>query len=111
MKRLGIKHNMSTTFHPQSNGLVERVHRRLKDVLKAPLAGSQWASHLMWVLLGLCTAPREDSSVLAAELVYGAPLTLPGPLLSAAETLPGSCSHQFYVWPRGPFLTKQTQRI
>jgi transposase InsO family protein len=88
MKKLGIKHTMSTAFHPQSNGLVERAHRRLKDALKARLAGSEWVSHLPWVLLGLRAAPREDSGVLAAEMVYGAPLTLPGPLLVAAEPLP-----------------------
>jgi Integrase core domain len=88
MKRLGIKHNMSTAFHPQSNGLVERAHRQLKDALKARLAGSQWSNHLPWVLLGLRVAPREDSGVSAAELVYGAPLTLPGPLLTAAELPP-----------------------
>jgi hypothetical protein len=88
MKRLGIKHNMSTAFHPQSNSLMERAHRRLKDALKARLAGSQWSSHLPWVLLGLLVAPREDSGVSAAELVYGAPLTLPGLLLTAAEPPP-----------------------
>jgi hypothetical protein len=88
MKKLGIKHTMSTTFHPQSNGLVERAHRSLKDALKARSAGSEWVSHLPWVLLGLRAAPREDSRFLAAEMVFGAPLTLPGPLLVAAEPPP-----------------------
>jgi hypothetical protein len=85
MKKLGIKHTMSTAFHPQSNSLVERAHRRLKDAIKARLAGSEWVSHLPWVLLGLRAAPREDSGVSAAEMVFGAPLTLPGSLLVAAE--------------------------
>jgi transposase InsO family protein len=88
MKKLGIRHTMSTAFHPQSNGLVERAHRRLKDALKARLAGSEWVSHLPWVLLGLRAAPREDSGISAAEMVFGAPLTLPGPLLVAAEPPP-----------------------
>jgi hypothetical protein len=92
MKKMGIKHVMSTAFHPQSNGLVERAHRRLKDALKSRLAGPQWTEHLPWVLLGLRAAPREDSGVSAAELVYGAPLTLPGQLLSTAEPPP-----QFFV--------------
>jgi hypothetical protein len=35
MKKLGIKHQMATAFHPKSNGLVERTHRQLKDALKA----------------------------------------------------------------------------
>jgi hypothetical protein len=85
MKKLGIKHQMSTAFHPQSNGMVERVHWRLKDALKAKLAGSNWPAHLPWVLLGLRVAPREDSSVSTAELVYGAPLNLPESLVTAAK--------------------------
>ena len=33
--RLGIKHVLTTAFHPQSNGMVERVHRQIKDGLRA----------------------------------------------------------------------------
>jgi transposase InsO family protein len=45
MRKLGIKHLMTTAFHPQSNGLVERAHRRLKEALKARLAGADWPAH------------------------------------------------------------------
>ncbi len=38
-----------------------------------------------WVLLGLRTAPKEDSGVSAAELVYGAAFVLPAEFLSAEE--------------------------
>jgi hypothetical protein len=85
MRRLGIKHLMTTAFHPQSNGLVERAHRRLKEALKAWLAAADWPSHLPWVLLGLRAAPREDSGVSVAEMLYGTALSLPGQLQSAAE--------------------------
>jgi hypothetical protein len=44
--------------------------------------------HLPWVMLGLRAAPREDSGVSAAELVYEAPLSLPGQFLTATEPLP-----------------------
>jgi transposase InsO family protein len=74
MRRLGIRHNMTVAYHPQSNGAVERFHRRLKDALRARAAAADWPLHLPWVLLGLRAAPREDSGVSAAELVYGAPL-------------------------------------
>jgi transposase InsO family protein len=84
IKKLGIKHTMSTTFNPQSNDLVQRAHRSLKDALKARLAGSEWVSHQPWVLLGLRAAPREDSGISAAKMVFGALLTLPGPWLVAA---------------------------
>jgi transposase InsO family protein len=42
LQKLGIKHLMTTAFHPQSNGLVEWAHRRLKESLKARLAGPDW---------------------------------------------------------------------
>jgi hypothetical protein len=85
MAQLGIKHKMTTAFHPQSNGLVERFHRRLKDALRAWATAADWSDHMPWVLLGLRAAPREDSGISAAELVYGAPVVLPGQLLNAAE--------------------------
>jgi transposase InsO family protein len=28
---LNIQHNQTTAYHPQSNGMVERFHRHLKD--------------------------------------------------------------------------------
>jgi len=83
--RLGIKHVTTTSYHPQSNGLVERFHRQLKDSLRARLASSEWPSHLPWVLLGLRTAPKEDHNVSGAELLYGTPLALPGELVEQKE--------------------------
>jgi transposase InsO family protein len=88
MRQLGVQHVMTTAYHPQSNGAVERLHRRLKDALRARAADSSWPQHLPWVLLGIRSAPREQSGVSAAELVYGSPLQLPGQLLSAAEPPP-----------------------
>ncbi len=78
-------HVQTTANHPQSNGMVERTHRQLKAALRARLAGSRWPEYLPWVLLGLRTAPKEDSGILAAELVYGAALALPAEFLSTAE--------------------------
>ena len=84
-QRLGVRQHLTTAYHPQANGLVERFHRQLKDALRARLAGVAWAEHLPWVMMGLRAAPKEDSGVSSAELVYGAPLTLPGEFLSAPE--------------------------
>ncbi len=90
LRQLGMKMRFTTAYHPQSNGLVERIHRRLKEALRARLAGADWPQHLPWVLLGLWAAPRENSGISAAELVYGCPLSLPGQFLSAAEPPPAS---------------------
>jgi hypothetical protein len=88
LKKLGVRHLLTAAYHPQSNGLVERFHRRLKDALKARLAGPNWPAHLPWAMLGLRAAPREDSGVSPAELTFGAALSLPATFLDNAERDP-----------------------
>jgi transposase InsO family protein len=87
-QRLGIRHSPTTAYHPQANGMIERAHRQLKDALRSRLAGASWPEHLPWVLLGLRTAPKEDTAMSSAELVYGAALCLPGQFLAVPEPPP-----------------------
>jgi transposase InsO family protein len=84
-ERLGIQHILTTAYHPQANGMVERSHRQLKDALRARLAAADWPDHLPWVLLGLRSAPKEASGISSAELVLGQPLSLPGEFVDADE--------------------------
>jgi transposase InsO family protein len=84
-RKLGIQNTTTTAYHPQSNGLVERAHRQLKEGLKTRLASHEWPAHLPWVLLGMRTTPKDNSAISSAELVYGAPLVLPGKFVDAAE--------------------------
>ncbi len=64
---LNIQHSPTTAYHPQSNGLVERFHRRLKDALRSRAATADWNDHLPWVLLGIRTAFRENSEISPTE--------------------------------------------
>ncbi len=77
-KSLGIRLIHTTAFHPQSNGMVERFHRQLKEALRARNCGAAWLEHLPWALLGLRAAPKEQCGISSAEAVYGSPLVLPG---------------------------------
>ena len=88
---LKIKHITTTSNHPQSNGLVERVHRQMKESLRARNAGAAWLEHVPWVLLGIRTAPKEDSGVSSSEAVYGSPLVLPGQLQHPDGQPPPTC--------------------
>ena len=47
---LGISTSQTTSFHPQSNGMIERFHRSLKSSLRARAADSDWVSYLPLVL-------------------------------------------------------------
>ena len=82
---LGISTSQTTSFHPQSNGMIERFHRSLKSSLRARAADSDWVSHLPLVLLGLRSVPKEDTGFSVSEAVYESPLTIPGEFLDTPE--------------------------
>jgi len=82
---IGTHHNTTTPYHPQSNGMVERAHRRLKDALKARMAAADWPQHLPWFLLDINNTPKEDTGKSAAQMVYGTSLTLPAQLASGDD--------------------------
>jgi transposase InsO family protein len=74
---LHITHRQTTAYHPESNGAVERLHRRLKDAQRARTTAATWAEEIPWVLLGLCAQPREDTGLSPAEAVFVALIVLP----------------------------------
>ena len=79
LSRLGIRIAATTSYYPQSNRMVERFHRTLKDALRCSVRASRsWVRSLPWVLLGICNAPKLDTSTYTAEVVFGVPLRVPG---------------------------------
>jgi len=87
-KQVGAKHITTTAYHPQSNGMVERLHRQLKAALKARGDPSTWTQQLPWVLLGLRAAPKDESGISSGQAALGLQLALPGQLLEQKATAP-----------------------
>ena len=95
LSRLGIATSTTSAYHPQANGLVERLHRTLKNALRcAGRSSGSWSSALPWVMLGLCSAPRPDTAASAAEIVYGTPLRIPGLCFQDEQSSPRSATDQ-----------------
>jgi hypothetical protein len=67
------------------NGVVERLHRRLKDALCARAAAATWSEELPFVLLGHCAQLREVTGLSPAEAVFGASIVLPNEFLHNEE--------------------------
>ena len=83
VKTWNVKHVMTTPYHPEANGLVERLHRRLKEALIALGAEepSQWFWKLPCVLLAIRTTVKPDIGASPADLVFGEGLAVPGEAL------------------------------
>ena len=73
-----IIRNRTTSYHPQSNGMVERFHRQLKAAIMAHESPNPWTITLPAVLLGVRSAVKERLGRSAAEMIYGTTLRLPG---------------------------------
>ena len=88
MQVWGIKTHTTTAYHPEANGLVERLHRRLKEALLACSHDhpEEWFWKLPSVLLSLRTTLKPDLGTTPAELLFGEPLSIPGSLLSNAPS-------------------------
>lgn len=90
--RLGIEHLQTTPYHPQSNGLVERMHRTLKAAIRCQ-EESNWVQALPIILLAMRSQPREDMGASASQMVYGSPLRIPGEFMQEV----GETSHHKFV--------------
>ena len=80
---IGFHRLRTTTYHPQSNGMVERFHRTLKNALKA--RPDDWLVALPSVLLALRCLPNEHG-ICPFTAVTGASPLMPHQFFSPSST-------------------------
>ena len=87
MRTWGTKHITTTAYHPESNGMVERLHRRLKESLIAlgQDERNDWYWKLPMTMLALRTTIKPDIGASPSELVYGEGIAVPGQLVGLPE--------------------------
>lgn len=73
LKQLHIKHNLSSAYHAQSQGALERFHQTLKSLLRSYCTqmGKDWEAGLPWMLMAAREASQESTGFSPNELVFG----------------------------------------
>ena len=70
-KKFEIKHNLSTSYHPQTNGLVERFNKTLCESLAKLQEDKQWDDKIPSVLFAYRNKIHSSTKVKPFYLVYG----------------------------------------
>lgn len=80
LQLLSISHHVSSAFHPESQGVLERWHQTVKAVLRKYCmeTGKDWDEGVPLALFALREAVQESLGFSPAELVFGH--TVRGPL-------------------------------
>ncbi|GKD91686.1 reverse transcriptase domain-containing protein [Tanacetum coccineum] len=79
MKRYGVNHRFSTSYHPQTSGQVESTNRALKRILEKTAKDNPaiWSRKLNDVLWAFCTAYKTSTGTTPYKLIYGKNCHLP----------------------------------
>nr|GEV05169.1 reverse transcriptase domain-containing protein [Tanacetum cinerariifolium]GEV05225.1 reverse transcriptase domain-containing protein [Tanacetum cinerariifolium] len=79
MKRYGVNHHFSTSYHPQTSGQVENTNRALKRILEKTVKDNPviWSRKLDDALWAFRTAYKTPTGTTPYKLIYGKNCHLP----------------------------------
>ncbi|GJX47244.1 reverse transcriptase domain-containing protein [Tanacetum coccineum] len=79
MKRYGVNHRFSTSYHPQTSGQVENTNRALKRILEKTIKENHaiWSRKLDDALWAFRTAYKTPTGTTPYKLIYGKNCHLP----------------------------------
>ena len=78
--KLRIKRIKTTSYHPQSNGALERTHRVLVEYLRCYILEDQtdWDKWIPYTTFVLNTTPHSSTGFTPYELLFGRKPNIPG---------------------------------
>ncbi|VDH89711.1 Hypothetical predicted protein [Mytilus galloprovincialis] len=102
--KLKIDKTRTTSFRPQSNGLVERYNRTLENTISKYISKNQrdWDEQLPWALMAYNSSEHETTKFSPSMLMLGREIQLPvdliyGPHPQEIEYPDETVSHNDYV--------------
>jgi len=92
LKALGVSHVVSSAYHPESQGALERWHQTLKSALRkyCTETGNEWDDGVPLVLFAVREARQDSLGFSPSELVFGH--NVRGPLKMLKEEFLGNSS-------------------
>jgi len=90
---LSVQHLVGSAYKPITQGLVERVHRQLKDSLRMCEDAHNWYHNLPLTLLTMRNAVKQDLGCSANEMSFGQQLRLPNEFQPVMYTAPNNPLH------------------
>lgn len=89
---VGFHRLRTTSYHPQTNGMIERVHRVIKSALKAK--NTKWYFALPIVILGLRMIPSANS-IPPFTALTGSEIMIPSNFVDDKKSLPNIVDHEY----------------
>ena len=81
---LEINKTRTTAYHPQSDGMIERLNRTIKDVLSKYISANQtdWDRYIDGVVFAYNSSIHETTEITPYRMVFGEEMTLPVQLIT-----------------------------
>ena len=80
MNLLGVQHVLISPYYPQGNGIMDRSHRTIHNMLRAHLVNREdenWVDLLPGVMLTFNEMTQDQHGLTASQILWGQGMNLP----------------------------------